>query len=250
MRHNLYVKVANDSLSYQLTLEILQYVQKNMNILKKMEVELHVVKLTFDELENTAVQQSLLQRGITKLPALTTSQNIYLGNTEIINIYEKNIKDYLAATSAPQSKNNIHEEDDDFLDSFMKKEINTKENDYAGDDDMNDSSGSSLMQDYQRKMDQRKNMMPAMPNQQPHQPQMPPQPQPRQQQQQQPQPQHQQRQPPPQSSQANDIEETLKKLQNDIDNNLQMDDADVEYEKNPNDDIMERALWNRIDLND
>ena len=29
-----------------------------------------------------------------------------------------------------------------------------------------------------------------------------------------------------------------------------MDDADVEYEKNPNDDIMERALWNRIDLND
>ena len=246
MRHNLYVKVANDSLSYQLTLEILQYVQKNINILKKMEVELHVVKLTFDELENTAVQQSLLQRGITKLPALTTSQNIYLGNTEIINIYEKNIKDYLAATSAPQS-NNIIQEDDDFLDSFMKKEINAKENDYAGDDDMNDSSGSSLMQDYQRKMDQRKNMMPAMPNQ-PQQQQ--PQQQPRQPQPRQPQPRQPQQQPPPQSSQANDIEETLKKLQNDIDNNLQMDDADVEYEKNPNDDIMERALWNRIDLND
>jgi hypothetical protein len=243
MRHNLYVKVADDDLSHQLTLEILQYVHKNLNILKKMEVDLNVVKLTVDELNNPTIQQSLYENGITKLPALTTTQNIYLGNTEIINIYEKNINDYIAATTSTSRQLTSQIDDDDYLDSFMKQQIKMGETN-DDEEDINESGSSSLMNDYQRKMEQRKNMMPTaqQPNYSYQQSSQMPQSSQKQQSSQSLQSSQKQQ------TQANDIEETLKKLQNDIDNNLQMDDEEIE--RNPHDDVMERALWNRIDLND
>ena len=124
--HNLYVKVVtgndSDNKSRDITLQVLKYVHSKLEIFTKMGLSVKVNKIRSQDLQNPKLINVMRQRGITRLPALTTSNNIYIGFAEITDIYERNIKEFLAfARRSERSVEGIAPEDD--LTEFYKDEM-------------------------------------------------------------------------------------------------------------------------------
>jgi hypothetical protein len=61
-----------------------------------MGVVVRVEKLTPDLLANRGVFDALLAKGVTRLPALKTPENVYIGLDPIVGVYEENIRMFLA----------------------------------------------------------------------------------------------------------------------------------------------------------
>ncbi len=100
--HHIYVKVdpagerAADQVSRELTLRLLQYIHDKLPVIREMGVAVRVEKLTPDLLANRSVFDALLAKGITRLPALKTPENVYLGIDPIVGVYDENIRMFLA----------------------------------------------------------------------------------------------------------------------------------------------------------
>jgi hypothetical protein len=98
--HQLYVKVVTgsdpDRSSRAITLQTLRYVHDRVKLFLEMGVAIKVNRIRSQDLASPELVAAMKRRGITRLPALTTLNNVYLGLKEIYDLYEKNIREYMA----------------------------------------------------------------------------------------------------------------------------------------------------------
>jgi hypothetical protein len=85
-----------DTKSREITLAVLKYIHARMPDLKQMGLAVRVNKIRSQDLTNPRLVAAMRKRGITRLPALTTAANVYLGYKEICDVYERNIKEFAA----------------------------------------------------------------------------------------------------------------------------------------------------------
>jgi hypothetical protein len=126
VQHQLYVKVVTgadpDRRSRVITLEVLQYIHSRLPILRNMGLAVKVNKIRSQDLQNPRLVEVMKRRGIERLPALTTPNNIYLGYKEISDIYERNIKEFSAVGRRGERPVEGAAPEDD-LDSFYREEM-------------------------------------------------------------------------------------------------------------------------------
>jgi hypothetical protein len=124
--HNLYVKVVTgddaDRKSHEITLAALKYIHSRMSVFAQMGIAVKVNKIRSQDLQNPRLVEAMRRRGITRLPALTTSNNVYTGLKEISDIYEQNIKEFTAVKRRDERAVEGAAPDDD-LDSYYKNEM-------------------------------------------------------------------------------------------------------------------------------
>jgi len=157
VQHQLYVKVVTgadpDRKSREITLEVLRYVHSRLPMLQQMGLAVKVNKIRSQDLQNARLVEAMRQRGITRLPALTTPNNVYIGFKEISDIYERNIKEYAAiGNRGERPVEGIVPEDD--LDTFYKDEMTFER---AEEDAQEAGIGESddMMDSYRRMMERR-----------------------------------------------------------------------------------------------
>ena len=157
MLHNVYVKVVQkgdtDVKSKDLTLQVLKYIHQRINIFKQMGLQIKVNKITSQDLQNVRLRAAMKKKGIARLPAMTTLTNTYLGVKEIFDIYDRNIKEYLAVRGREEKKiEGLAKEDD--LDDYFKTEMTFER---AEDDEKESGIGESddMMSAYQSMMQRR-----------------------------------------------------------------------------------------------
>lgn len=161
--HDLYVMVVsesqrlpNDIKSRELTLRTLSYITERLATFKEMGVQVKVHKVRKSDLQNSAVRAAMKGRGITNLPALVTPNQTYIGVKEIIDVYEKNIKQFSAwrRRDEDQVSGAMPE---DVLDEYYRREMNfdraKQDESEGGDGSMGETSG---MMDAYRQMVQRR----------------------------------------------------------------------------------------------
>jgi hypothetical protein len=228
--HYLYVKVITDSedidtKSRAITLDILKFIHARLSIFAKMGILVKVHKVRSQDLQNANIIDAMKMRGITRLPALVIQKTVYIGINDIKKLYEKNIKTFLEL-------NKNDKDNDNELDNFYKGEMQN------GVDDNCLGEGEDMMSEYRKVMENRHggcsvNNSSRMDNSSRID----------------------------SSSRLDNIistdtvfQDTVNKLARDIDpeikarafssgggDSLEGDDAD------PQDDLMERAYWGRID---
>jgi hypothetical protein len=157
--HQLYVKVItsdddSDKNSRKITLETLKYIHARLAMFGQMGVAVKVNKIRTQDLQNARLIEAMKGRGITRLPALTTSNNVYLGFNEIRDIYEKNIKEFESVNRRGERPVEGAAPDDEALDkyyademTFERAEEDAQETGMGDQDDMMDS--------YRRMMERR-----------------------------------------------------------------------------------------------
>lgn len=156
--HNLYVKIVSpgdsDVKSKGFTLEILKYIHGRIGILKQMGLQVKVNKITSRDLKNERLRDAMKKRGIAKIPALTTPTNIYLGNREIVDIYERNIREFTAVQRREvKHVEGLAKEDD--LEEYYKSEMSFER---AEEDEKEPGIGETdgdMMSSYQSMMQRR-----------------------------------------------------------------------------------------------
>jgi hypothetical protein len=148
--HNLYIKIVPagdpDRRSSSLTLEALRYVHARLPIFKQMGINVKVCRVTAAQLANPRLVAAMKARGITRLPALTTGNNTYLGMKEISDLYTRNIKEFEAMTrrGAAEVEGAVLEDDDlqrfygDEM-TFERAEEDAQETGIGENDDMMES---------------------------------------------------------------------------------------------------------------
>jgi hypothetical protein len=155
--HNLYVKVVTgadaDHKSRDITLGVLKYVHARLPMFARMGLAVKVNKIRSQDLQNPRLVEAMRKRGITRLPALTTPNNVYIGLKEISDIYERNIKEFAAvATRGERPVEGILPEDD--LDSFYRDEMTFE----RADEDAQETGigeGDDMMDSYRHMMERR-----------------------------------------------------------------------------------------------
>jgi hypothetical protein len=159
--HRLYVKVVPagdpDTKSNAITLRLLQFVKSRMPAMKQMGLTVHVDKITSIQLKNTRLTDAMKKRGILRLPALTTTSNIYLGVQEIEDVYEKNIRAFQAHVNRGERPVEGAADDDDYSE-FYRKEMTfarAVEDAQHDDDDIGNDNTSSMMDTYRDRCKQR-----------------------------------------------------------------------------------------------
>jgi hypothetical protein len=162
--HNLYVKIVpeteSDEMSKKLTRQILLYITSRLALLKQMGLKVNVNRVRSKDLQNPALTGAMKRRGISRLPALTTPNNVYLGVKEIVDIYQKNTKEY-EAFNRREEKTSYHEMDrpEDNLDQFYRDDM-TEDNAKADAEDeaIGDQDTESMMRSYSRMMQRREKL--------------------------------------------------------------------------------------------
>jgi hypothetical protein len=151
VQHNLYVKVCPkgdpDARSREFTLQVLKYIHGRLSLFAKMGLQIKVHKITTHDLQNPRLRAAMGKKGITRLPAMTTPTHLYLGVAQIIDVYERNIKEYTAVQRREDRKvEGLAREDD--LDAFYRDEMSFER---AEDDEKEASIGESddMMSAYQ-----------------------------------------------------------------------------------------------------
>ncbi len=101
--HNLFVQIVDPHITdpaalkgRQLTLQALQYIHNRIKTFATMGIKVKVNKIRKTDLANPRLVAAMKKKGITRLPALVTPNNIYIGNREIMDVYEKNVKEFEA----------------------------------------------------------------------------------------------------------------------------------------------------------
>lgn len=176
MAHNLYVKVVGandpDSKSRLITLEILKYVSSRIAMFRRMGIVVQVKKVRPVDLQNAKLLAAMKGRGITRLPALTTLNNVYLGYKEISDVYERNIREFNAMKGREEKAvvGAAPDADDDQYDlqafykdemSFERADEDAQETGIGESDDMMDSYRTMMERREQSESGRRKPGRPA-----------------------------------------------------------------------------------------
>lgn len=149
--HTIYVATAVDSKSKDLTLNILKYIHTRLSIFTEMGISVKITKISNLDLQNTRIVDAMRKKGITSLPALTTSKNIYIGSTAIINLYEKNITTY----STMQRREKVADLDEtNELEKFYADEM-TPEKIAEDSQDTGIGASDNMMESYRNMMESR-----------------------------------------------------------------------------------------------
>lgn len=159
VQHNLYVKVVTgadaDHKSRDITLGALKYVHTRLATFAQMGIAVKVNKIRSQDLQDPRLIEAMRKRGITRLPALTTPNNVYIGLKEICDVYERNVKEFAAVASRGERPvEGILPEDD--LDSYYREEMSFE----RADEDAEETGigeGDDMMNSYRRMMDRRDN---------------------------------------------------------------------------------------------
>jgi len=121
--HVLYVKIVNggdrDEKSQKLTLSILQYVNDIKAVLGQMGITVKVESIKSTSLQSPALVAAMKKRGITRLPALRTKTDVYLGDQEIRTVYDRNIREYEAVGRRDERPTQEDVPDDDLVAYYM-----------------------------------------------------------------------------------------------------------------------------------
>lgn len=164
MVHNLYVKIVpeteSDEMSKKLTRQILLYITSRLALLRQMDLKVNVNRVRSKDLKNPALTDAMKRRGISRLPALTTPNNVYLGVKEIIDIYQKNMKEYEAVNRRePKTAHREMDRPEDDLDRFYRDDM-TEDNAKvdAEDEAIGDQDTESMMRSYSRMMQRREKL--------------------------------------------------------------------------------------------
>jgi hypothetical protein len=124
--HNIYVKVVvgpdPDRKSRDITLQTLKYVHSRLPSFAQMGLAVKVNKITSFDLQNARLVGAMKGRGIVRLPALTTPNGVYLGYSEIVKLYELNLKEF-AARDRRGEKAVEGAAPEDALDGYYKDEM-------------------------------------------------------------------------------------------------------------------------------
>ncbi len=163
--HYIYVKVdpagerAADQVSRELTLRLLKYIHEKLAVIREMGVAVRVEKLTPELLANRSVFDALLAKGITRLPALKTPENVYVGLDPIVGVYEENIRMFLAERRRGEARPPATDAvDEDPLDAMYRDEMTLEraEKDRAFEGENGFEDGASDMMEAHRAMLERR----------------------------------------------------------------------------------------------
>lgn len=163
-RHTLYVKVvparAEDPTSYDLTLDVLKYVHSRLPQFREMGIAVVVEKLSKALLADARLKAALKRRGVTHLPALVTGVNVYLGPEEIKDVYERNLKEFMAYGRREEAAPEGAELGRDDLGSYYAEEMTFER---AEDDTEEAGIGETagMMDQYRAMMERREAMAAA-----------------------------------------------------------------------------------------
>lgn len=156
--HNIYVKVItgsdNDYKSRDITLNILKYLQVKMPLLQQMGVSVKINKVRSQDLQNPRLVEAIRQKGISRLPALVTASNVYIGFKDIIDVYESNIKTFMKMTTPQKSQPVKKVPYETNLEDFYKNEMTL---DKANEDteEVDFGEGADMMTSYRNRMEKR-----------------------------------------------------------------------------------------------
>ncbi|SIP86048.1 Hypothetical protein PACV_335 [Pacmanvirus A23] len=127
-------------------LDLLRYLDKNINDINKLGVRVQVEKIAKDEFDDEMVE-NLRKRGITRLPALIAPDNkIFIGLASITNLFEKNLNNVRTGQRVGPIRGGDSSESDSNLDisDYMMKEM------YEGTDR---STGKIIVKDDKDELD-------------------------------------------------------------------------------------------------
>ena len=166
VRHDLYVKVVTgtdpDRKSHALTLEVLRYVHGHLAAFRQMGLDVRVNRIRSQDLQNAKLVAAMQKRGITRLPALTTPNNVYLGFNEIQDIYDRNVKEFAAVgRRGERAVEGASLEDD--LTSFYQDEMTFERAEEDAQEEGIGGEGGDMMDDYRRMMERRERSGAARP---------------------------------------------------------------------------------------
>jgi len=161
--HNIYVKVVTgddvDHKSRGITLGVLKYVHSRLPMFAQMGLIVKVNKIRSEDLQNPRLVEAMRKRGITRLPAMTTSNSVYIGLKEISDVYERNIKEFTAVASRGEHPVEGFLPEDD-LDNFYRNEMSF---DRVNEDEQESGigEGDEMMDSYRHMMEHRENKGPG-----------------------------------------------------------------------------------------
>jgi hypothetical protein len=127
--HNIYVKITTPAdpdhvQNRDITLATLKYVASHIAKFREMGISVKVNKVTSASLKNVDLRNAMKKRGITRLPALTTPNNVYIGYKEIVDIYNLNTREFAQRAVRGEKPVEGALPDDEFsLDNFYKDEM-------------------------------------------------------------------------------------------------------------------------------
>jgi hypothetical protein len=128
--HQIYVKVVTgadadkDATSRKITIQLLTYIHTQLRALKEMGVSTRVNKITSQNLKDHRLVAAMRARGILRLPAVTTPNNVYLGLGEIRQLYDRNIREHAAIIGRGEREiQGATGEEDDVFRTFYKDEM-------------------------------------------------------------------------------------------------------------------------------
>jgi hypothetical protein len=146
--HTIYVDPAAGGKGREATLGVLRYVHAQLPTLKRMGLQIRVVRIRAGDLENPQLLAALRRRGVVRLPALATPKGVYLGHQEISSLYGENIKEFLkGAQSASEGSD---------LDSYYRDEMTlerAREDSGGGEEEIGEGGG--MMGSYRQMMERR-----------------------------------------------------------------------------------------------
>lgn len=152
--HNLYVKVVTgadaDHKSSSITVGVLKYIQTRLPALRSMGISVRVNTVRSQDLQNPRLVEAMRKRGITRLPALATPNDVYIGLKEITGVYERNLRAFADSRERPDEE----EAGDDALDSFYRDEMSFE----RADEDVEEAGlgeGDNMMDSYRHMMERR-----------------------------------------------------------------------------------------------
>jgi hypothetical protein len=156
--HHLYIKTVpkddKDQVSYKVTMEILLFLHKLLPMFKKMNLHINIHKLVPAQLGNPRLVEMMKKRGITRLPAVTTINNIYLGKNEILALYDRNAREYEAFLTRDHRAVEGAAPDDDYRNYYDSEMTFDKAKNDRDDDDGFDEGGN-MMSAYQAMVNRR-----------------------------------------------------------------------------------------------
>jgi hypothetical protein len=155
-KHQLFVKVPsgeNDPKCAKIALETLRYISGISATVRKMGVFIQVVEVRNDTLRDPRLKAALTAKGVSRLPALVTRQNVYLGLLSIKDLYDNNIREYQAFSRKGENgpQGSVDEEDDP-LTKLYGEEMTIER--AKADDEEEEPVGSDGGADYQKKVEQ------------------------------------------------------------------------------------------------
>ena len=146
------------------TLVVLRFIANNIKFIHEMEISIKVVKIQPQALKNQRLISSMAAKGITRLPALVSPKQVYIGTRAITDLYSKNIKSMreaqnLAARAPPAKPVEPRAPTD--LDSFFNQEMHGKSGgggghsrgsniDLSDDEDDMGGGGKDMMDTYRQ----------------------------------------------------------------------------------------------------